>query len=109
MYYVITGFWPLLSIRTFQLVSGPKKDLWLVKTAGLLIGVIGTVLMLAGVRHREEPEFPLLAIGSAVSLAGIDIVYVRRGRIWRIYLVDAAAELALAAGWLVIWMRRARV
>jgi hypothetical protein len=90
----------VLEIRTFQLVTGPKKDLWLVKTAGLLIGVIGVVLLLAGLRRRKEPEFPLLAVGSALSLAGIDVVYVRRRRIPPIYLLDAAVELAFAAGWL---------
>jgi hypothetical protein len=100
LYYVVTGIWPVLEIRTFQLVTGPKKDLWLVKAAGLLIGVIGGVLLLAGFRRRKEPEFPLLAVSSALSLAGIDIVYARRGTISRIYLLDAAGQLMLVAGWL---------
>ena len=73
-----------------------------------MIGVIGSVLTVAGVRRQTEPEFPLLAVGSAASLAGIDIVYVRRGQLRRIYLLDAAAELALAAGWLGAWLRKKR-
>jgi len=103
LYYVLTGFWPLVSISTFQLITGRKRDLWLVKTSGLLIGVVGSVLTLAGFRRQREPEMPLLALGSAVSLAGIDIVYVRRGTIPRIYLLDAIAEIALSAGWLLGW------
>lgn len=104
-YYVVTGFWPLVSIRTFQIITGPKTDLWLVKTAGALIGVIGSVLTLAGLRRRHGPEIPLLAAGSAGALAAIDIVYASRKRISRVYLVDGAFELFLVAGWLVAWRR----
>jgi hypothetical protein len=35
----MTGLWPLVSIGTFQQVTGPKTDLWLVKTVGVLIAV----------------------------------------------------------------------
>src|SRR5437763_430768 len=78
LYYLVTGLWPLLSIGTFQLVTGPKRDLWLVKTAGLLITVIGGVLTLAGGRKRMFPEAPVLAAGSALGLAGIGVLYYRR-------------------------------
>ena len=98
-YYVITGVWPLVSIGTFQKVTGPKTDLWLVKTVGVVVGVIGGVLAVAGLRRQTAPEIPLLAAGSAAGLAGIDIVYVAKKRISRIYLLDAAAELLLIAGW----------
>ena len=40
-YYLITGVWPLLSIGTFEKVTGPKTDRWLVKTVGILVGVGG--------------------------------------------------------------------
>lgn len=103
-FYVLTGIWPVVSIRTFQMVTGRKRDLWLVKTAGLLIAVIGSVLTLAGIRGRQEPEVPILATGTAVSLAGIDVVYVRRGTIPRIYLLDALMEVALALGWVAVWI-----
>lgn len=100
-YYVVTGFWPLLSMRTFVAITGPKRDLWLVRTAGILIGVIGTVLVLAGRRPRVEGEIPVLAVEAAAGLAGIDVVYAGRGRISPIYLLDALAESALATAWLI--------
>jgi hypothetical protein len=99
VYYIITGFWPLLSIRTFQIVSGPKRDLWLVKTAGTLIGVIGATLALGGRRRRVTPELSVLGIGSAVGIACIDVVYVRRGVIWPVYLAEAFLEIGLTALW----------
>jgi len=100
VYYVTTGIWPVLSIKTFQLVTGRKRDLWLVQTAGLLIASIGAVLTLAGYRRNVSPEVRLLAVASALSLAGIDLVYFFRRQIGPIYLVDAAGELVLVAAWL---------
>lgn len=28
-YYIVTGPWPLLSLRSFEAVTGPKADEWL--------------------------------------------------------------------------------
>lgn len=72
LFYLITGIWPLLSINSFQKVTGPKFDLWLVKTVGALVTVIGSVLTLAGIRRHIPREIKLLAIGSAVGFTGID-------------------------------------
>ncbi len=100
-YFLVTGIWPLLSIRTFQKITGPKHDLWLVKTVGVLVGVIGLVITLSGVRGRATTGERLLAVGSAAGLAAIDVVYVLRGRILPVYLLDALLELAIIAGWIV--------
>lgn len=106
LYYIPTGVWPLVSIRTFQKVTGPKTDLWLVKTVGLLITVVGASLMMAGTRRRMGPETPMLGIGSAAALTAIDVVYVAKRRISPIYLLDALGELVLIGGWIVALRRR---
>ena len=106
LYYLVTGIWPLVSLGTFQKVTGPKADDWLVKTAGVLITAIGLVLTRAGLRERVPDEVPLLAVSSAVGLTGIDVVYATRGRISPVYLLDALAELLLVAGWAVAWPAR---
>ena len=98
-YFLVTGIWPLISIRTFMLVTGPKTDVWLVKTVGAVVAVIGAVLTVAGVRRQTAPEVPLLAVGSAAALTAIDIVYVAQGRIAPIYQLDAVGEVALIGGW----------
>lgn len=102
LYYLVAGTWPLLHMRSFVAITGPKTDLWLVRTVAALIVVIGGVLSLAALRRREVPEISLLAVGSALALTAIDLFYSLRGRISRIYLLDAAGEmilaLALAAG-----------
>ncbi|HZU13964.1 MAG TPA: hypothetical protein VFB58_14075 [Chloroflexota bacterium] len=96
IYFLVTGLWPLISSRTFQMITGPKVDLWVVKATGLLIAVIGTVLL------RSRPpsrEIALLGALSAASLGAIDTWYAVKGRISRIYLADAAAEALFIAGW----------
>jgi hypothetical protein len=109
LYYLVTGLWPLLHIRSFLKVTGPKTDLWLVKTVGVLIGVIGVVLGVAGRQQSARPEIALLALGSAAGLTGIDVVYVARRRISPIYLLDAVAELVLIFGWVITWRQRSWV
>ena len=102
-YYLVTGLWPLLSRGSFEAVTGRKQDFWLVQTVGALVGVTGATLAAAARDQRslQSPAVRTLAIGSALSLATIDLAFVLRGRISPIYLVDAAVELGLVAGWLV--------
>ncbi len=102
IYYVITGIWPLLSIRTFEAVTGPKTDDWLVQTVGVLVAVIGVVLILAGIRQELNLAIAVLAVGSAVGLTGIDVWYVARKVIPRIYLLDGVAEVLLIVAWVVL-------
>ena len=100
-YFVVAGVWPVLSIRTFEAVTGPKTDDWLVKTVGVLVAVIGLVLILAGLRGQFAPEVVILAVGTALALAGIDVWYVARRVISRVYLLDAVWELVLVAAWVI--------
>jgi hypothetical protein len=99
-YYLATGVWPLVSLRTFQKVTGPKADDWLVRTVGLLAASIGVGLAVAGRRGTVSPELRTVAALSAFSFAAVDVYYVLRRRIAPVYLLDAAAETLLLAGWL---------
>ena len=95
--YVVTGIWPLLDTASFEAATGPKVDDWLVYTVGLLLVVVGCVLLSAVVRRRIGLSIMALAFGVALALASIEIAFGLDGRIWRIYLLDAAIELAFAA------------
>jgi hypothetical protein len=106
VFYLATGLWPLVDIQSFQLVTGPKTDLWLVKTVGLLVSVVGAALISASRQRRITPEVALLAVGSALSLATIDVVYALSGRISAVYLGDAVVEIGLALLWVIAWSRR---
>lgn len=67
---------------------------------GVLVAIIGAVLIVAGIQDRAGPEVVVLGLGCAIGLIGIDVWYVLRKVIARIYLLDAAAELVLAAWWI---------
>lgn len=102
-YFVITGLWPIVHIRSFMWVTGPKYDLWLVKTVGVLITVIGLAIGMAAWRRRVVPEVVVLAVGTAAALGFVDVYYHLRGTIPAVYLLDAAAEAVLVVAWVVAW------
>lgn len=105
-YYLATGLLPFVSYRAFERITGPKVDDWLVRMVGLLAAVIGAVLVRDARAPRATARTPdgspdrQLAVASAVAFAAIDTWYAGRGRISRVYLLDAAAELALVGAWL---------
>ena len=114
VYYLVTGVWPLVSIDTFQMVTGPKtdhlvtgreSDHWLVNTVAVLVTSNALVLLLAAWRNRPSPEVVLLAVGSALGLTAIDVVYVARDVIRPIYLADAALEIVFVVAWLRVAAR----
>jgi hypothetical protein len=100
-FYAVTGIWPILHMRSFEAVTGPKVDRWLVKTVGGLLTVAGVAMWKAGRNRRVTPEIVAVAAGSAAVLTAIDVVYVSKGRISPVYLLDAVAEVGLIGGWAV--------
>jgi hypothetical protein len=113
LYFLVTGVWPLVSVRTFQLVTGKKSDHliatppseadhWMLNTISALIIAISIVVLAAAWRRRVSFDVALLGIASAVGLTIIDVVYVARGTILPIYLADAAVEVLIIGVW--IWV-----
>jgi hypothetical protein len=98
LYYLASGLWPLLSLRSFERVTGPKTDDWLVRTVGMLAAAVGSVLLIRSRGGQPSPD-PALGIASASAFAVTDVVHVARGTISPVYLADAIVELALVAAW----------
>lgn len=82
-------------------MTGPKTELWLVRTMGVLITVVGASLLRAFGSPRVSPEAKWLAMGSSLALAAAELWYVGKGRISKVYLADAVVEIGLAAAWWV--------
>jgi len=95
VYYIITGLWPVVNIYSFELISGPKTDDWLVKTVGLLAASIGLVLLVAARGARPSAEGIVLGIASALSFTAIDVFYVLDGTLLEVYLLDALLEVCI--------------
>ena len=96
-YYLASGVWPIAHMRSFEAVTGPKHDKWLVKTVAALAIANGLALGFGLRREKVSAETAALAVCSAMAFTAVDVTFVMRGRISPIYLADAAAELALAA------------
>jgi hypothetical protein len=106
LYYLATGLWPLVNLRSFEAVTGPKVDDWLVHTVGLLAAAIGIALLAGSSRSRLSMEILTLAVASAMAFGTIDLVYALRGTISRIYLADAIVQVVVMLGLLVGRLRR---
>lgn len=102
-FYVVTGLWPLVSMRTFELASGPKLEKWLAKTMGAFIAAVGGALLLQPARHARP-----LGVLAAGALGACDLVYAGKGRIKKTYLLDAAVEAALIGAWALALPTRLR-
>jgi len=100
LFYIVTGLWPLLSMGTFLQVTGGKTDLWLVRTVGLLVAIIGAALFISGFRNELRTEQLMLALLTPMTLAAVDVYYVVKGQIGKIYLLDALAEIAIIFAWI---------
>lgn len=105
VYYFVTGVWPLIDIDSFMAVTGPKYDIWLVKTVGMLITVISLCLLTAGAKRLVDQPVIMLSAGAALGFIGIDVIYVYLNVISSIYLVDALAELIILIIWCSIYIR----
>jgi hypothetical protein len=101
LYFFMTGIWPMLHIRSFIKVTGPKHDIWLVKTVGVLIVGIALSLFTAAFSTITTASI-VLATAAALALLIIDIYYTYAGKISSIYLLDAAAELILLSVWAMV-------
>lgn len=98
-YYLVTALWPLFHMPSFVAVTGPKTDLWLVRTVGLLITVISLPLLAfsAWPQMGALPILLVLSAGACLALAAVDFYYVAKRVISPIYLADGILEIGLLA------------
>jgi hypothetical protein len=97
-YLVATGAWSLAHRRSFERVTGPKEDYWLVQTVGALAIAIGASLGIAVRRRAQEPETIVLGAASCVAFG---LASVRASKTEsRVYLGDVLLETAFLVSWL---------
>ena len=105
LYYVVTGAWPIVSLSTFETITGPKTDDWLVHMVGALAVAIGVTILGGargrGVERKVKREVIILSAVAAIAFATVDVVYVLNQTIRPIYLGDAALESLILLGLLV--------
>ena len=99
-YMLGIGLWPILDLKSFTLVTGPKPEGWLTKGVGACLANIGAALAASGARGKVARELRVLGATTALSFAAMDFWYAGiRRRISRVYLGNGAMQLAFAAAW----------
>jgi hypothetical protein len=101
-YYLLTALWAIIDINSFIAVTGPKTDIWLVKTTAAMIITIS--LTLGSYLFMQGNRFPAIILGSisAFSFAIIDFYYVAENVISNIYILDGIFESILLIGWGIV-------
>ena len=106
IYYLITAVWALVHIESFMKVTGPKTDIWLVKTVAVLLLAV-SLSFIASLMYRSY-HISIVTLGTSccLFLIFIDCFYVWKGTISKIYLLDALAELCLLTGWVIMILKK---
>jgi hypothetical protein len=99
-YFVMTGLWPLIHLRSFERVTGRKQEPWLVRTVAMFVVAVGAALGLGVIRRDVDEQMKVLGVLGALAPSVIETPEAICGRISRIYLVDAALEAILIWLWL---------
>jgi hypothetical protein len=77
--YVATSAWLLVHVPSFQAVTGPKKERWLVRMVGTLAVANALALAVCARKARLSSESRALAIPRAAAFATVDVVSVVDG------------------------------
>src|SRR3954447_24682329 len=61
-YYLLLGLWSILDLDSFLVATGPKTDLWLVRTVSVLLVAVAGCLLLAARKPELSAEVVFLAV-----------------------------------------------
>lgn len=106
LYDLFGGLWPLLHMRSFAAVTGPKSDEWLVRAVAGILVVVGAGL-LHDVRRGYVPiTMARTAMGVSLVLALVALISSLAGWISWVYFLDGIAHATLFLGWCyLLWHR----
>jgi energy-converting hydrogenase Eha subunit E len=104
-YTLLTALWGLIDIDSFMAVSGPKTDIWLVKTVSVVLAAIGLSLIVQALSNSLSLPILILALCNSIGLSFIDFYYSLRNVISKVYLADAFLEIVFFFIWIYILYR----
>ena len=100
LYITITALWPLVHISSFIWVTGPKTDIWLVKTVSVLLLSIAFCMFLC-LYLKYYIVGGAMALTTAIGLGFIDFYYTASGTIMNVYAVDGVLQVLFIIAWLL--------
>jgi hypothetical protein len=101
LFNLVGGTWPIVWLRSFEWVYGPKEEDWLQKTSGGLLVASAIALLAAEDSPDSMRTARHIGMGVALTYLVIDLIYIPKGRLRKTYVQDVVCE----AGWLLAWMR----
>ncbi|HEY6974642.1 MAG TPA: hypothetical protein VH396_00040 [Chitinophagaceae bacterium] len=86
-------------------VTGPKTDIWLVKTVSLLLLSVSLCFITGLLIKTDRRPLIILATACCISLASIDFYYAGKKIISPVYYVDGILQLIFLFVWIIILPR----
>lgn len=102
VYSLLTASWGLIDIESFMAITGPKSDVWLVKTVSVLIIPISLCLLSYLITRSGFTQVAIVGITSAIGLGAIDFYYSLRDVISKVYLGDGFMQVLFLLMWAVV-------
>jgi hypothetical protein len=102
IYTLVTAIWGLVDIDSFMKVTGPKADIWLVKTVSTILCAIGVAMIVESVKKTYSISLVILILLNSIGLAAIDFYYAGNDVIWDVYQLDGLAQIVFITLWLII-------
>jgi hypothetical protein len=103
IYTILTSLWPIIHIKSFLFITGPKTDVWLVKLVSLLLLCMGISFLMEVSQKHLSVTIKQLALNSAVVLFVVDLYYSYYNIIPEVYVIDGFIQLLF----ICLWMFRA--
>ena len=98
-YMLLTALWALIDIKSFVQVTGPKTDIWLVKTVSVLLIPISVCFFLNAMVRTHPLPVILMGISASFGLSFIDFYYTANDTIKWVYTLDGILELVFGIIW----------
>lgn len=101
IYFLITAIWPLIDIESFMLVTGPKTDVWLVRTVSVLLIPYTLICFWIALKPRLISKIIIIIMTlMSLGLAIIELIYYLNGTIKWLYGADAVLQLIFMIWWI---------
>jgi hypothetical protein len=100
-YYVVTGAWAVVDRRSFERLTGRKRDYWLVRLVGGLTVAVGVSLGTAVVKGQRSRGDATLAFATSLAFLVAD-AYAARS-VSRVYVGDIAVHAVFLPAWIRPW------
>src|SRR5687768_12264116 len=92
LYSLVTAGWALVDIESFMNITGPKTDIWLVKTVSVLLIPISLCFIVSALVKSHPLPVIIMGLTFSAGLASIDFYYTTNETIKWVYAADGVAQ-----------------